>query len=67
MLLAAHDATRLGLYQVLLLEATGRVLGRAMEYLRLAADRLCIRHVYRIVRNKGPNSQTRIGPPYKKN
>ena len=52
MLLATHDATRLGLHQVLLLEATGRVLGRAMEYFCLAADRLCLRHVYRISRKE---------------
>jgi len=38
-LFLADDATRLCLHQVALLEAAGRVLRRAVEHLRLAADR----------------------------
>ena len=38
-LLLADDAARLRLHQVTLLQATGRVLRRAVENLRLAADR----------------------------
>lgn len=35
---AADDATDLGLHQILLREATGRMMGGAVEYLGLGAD-----------------------------
>ena len=38
MLLAAHDATRLGLHEILLVKATAGVLGRSVKYLRLRAS-----------------------------
>jgi len=45
MLLTGNDATLARLHQILLLQTTGSVLGRAMEYLRLGSYR---RHLARL-------------------
>ena len=45
-LLAAHNAPRLVLHKILLVEAAARVLGRSMKYLCLRANCLCVIHFY---------------------
>ena len=55
MLLAAHNAPRLGLHEILLCQATAGVLGRSVEYLGLGAgcDLMVCHGVYWILGKKG--------------